>query len=85
MKYFRCRCGSEQAIGTRPPAPCDVCPLCLSTLAESIVDFVAPIPHEFVNECAGPGLQPVVRCAHCHRSMDEIEMAGKVRQSATPA
>lgn len=48
MKYYRCKCGKHQAYGSMPPAKCEGCPECNTTL-ETHSDFHRqPEPHEFI-------------------------------------
>jgi hypothetical protein len=78
MKYYQCRCGAREAIGTTPPPRCASCPMCETNLALGPEYYRPASPHEFttveiVRTPLGP--VPVARCCHCHQTRDEIAAA----------
>ena len=76
MQFWRCKCGESTAFGSDPPAKCDFCEKCSTTL-EGHPDHhkTERTPHKWVQSPVetDEGPKPLTRCQYCHRTKKEIE------------
>lgn len=75
MRYYQCKCGNEQWVGSYPPPSCVQCKTCGTTLAEGPDGHLEPRPHEFVERMVitDAGMQPLTVCRFCNQTKREIE------------
>lgn len=65
MRYYRCRCGKQEAWGSLPPQSCQGCAECGTTLEQHPERHVVPAPHEWVTRYDQDTGEPYERCSRC--------------------
>ena len=75
MKFYRCKCGRMRSYGSEPPADCQSCPDCKTTLEQSPEDHHAPGPHLWTTNFVSTdyGKLPFTFCARCLFKKGEAE------------
>jgi hypothetical protein len=70
MNFWRCVCGERAVLESgMPPAACDVCEACGSTLAQHPSEHRAPEPHDPVTRYSPITGEPYTICVRCQRRL----------------
>lgn len=72
MQYYRCRCGKKEALASYPPASCEGCRDCNSTLELHSSMHRVPRPHEWVARYDNLTGKRYFLCKWCHERSEDL-------------